>query len=252
MVGRIGHDLFGDFLLEQLALAGVETRYVQRDSRVGTALTVVLLQNNGDRNFLYYPGAGAHLTAQDVTDEALSQCYTLVVGSAFGLPALDGEGLVNVLARARSLGVTTVVDTTWDTFGRWLRVLEPVLPHLDLFVPSYYEAKALVGDGTPEEVAARLAALGPSAVIVKLGAAGCFLHSAERQWHIPALPSQVVDTTGAGDCFVGGFLAARARGWDLYESARFGHAAAACCVEQIGATSGVRNWEQVYARFLAA
>jgi sugar/nucleoside kinase (ribokinase family) len=251
VLGRVGQDLFGNFLLEELGLAGVDTQHVRRDATVGTALTVVLLQSNSERNFLYYPGATANLVAEDVSNEILSECQMLVVGSAFGLPSLDGEGLAGVLARARSMGVTTALDTTWDTFGRWLPTLQPVLPHVNFFMPSVYEARALVGDGDPEEVAARLAALGPSVVVIKLGAAGCYLHTAERGWHIPPLPSHVVDTTGAGDCFVGGFLAGWIRGWDLFESARLGHAAAACCVEEVGATTGVHSWEQVYARFQA-
>ncbi len=251
IVGRVGYDLFGDFLLQELVLAGVDTQYVRRDATAGTALTVVLLQANGERNFLYYPGATANLVAADVSDGILSKCQILVVGSAFGLPSLDGEGLTRVLALARSLRVKTALDTTWDTFGRWLPTLQLALPYVDFFLPSIYEARALVGGGDPEEVATRLVALGPSVVIIKLGAAGCYLHMAERGWHIPPLPSDVVDTTGAGDCFVGGFLAGQMRGWDLLKSVRLGHAAAACCVEEVGATTGVRNWEQVYARFQA-
>ena len=248
LVGRIGHDLFGSFLLEQVDQAGVSTAHVLRDSTLGTSVTVVLLQPGGERNFLYYPGAGAALRAEDVGDDLLLNSEYLAVGSAFGLPGLDGDGLAGLLKRARHCGVTTALDTTWDSSGRWLALLAPALPHVDLFLPSLYEARALVGDGPPEAIAARLAALGPRVVVLKMGADGCYLHSPSGQWHLPPLPSRVVDTTGAGDCFVAGFLAGLTRGWSLRESALLGHAAAACCVEEIGATTGVRNWQQVSSR----
>ena len=252
IVGRVGRDMFGAFLLEQLALAGVDAGYVRQDPQAGTALTVVLLREDGERNFLFYPGATANLVAEDISDEALSACRVLTVGSAFGLPGLDGAGLARVLSRARSLGTTTVLDTTWDTFDRWLSVLGPALPYVDFFVPSVYEAGRLVGDGEPGEVAARLAALGPKVVIVKLGSAGCYLHTPEGGGRVPPLASRVVDTTGAGDCFVGGFVTGLVRGWDLLDSVRLGHVAAACCVEAVGATTGVRDREQVYSRYQAA
>lgn len=248
LVGRIGRDLFGSFLLEQLAQAGVDTDYVQHDPALGTSVTVVLLQPGGERNFLYYPGAGAHLCAEDISDELLQNSERLAVGSAFGLPGLDGEGLAELMQRAHAHGVTTALDATWDSSGRWLSLLLPALRHVDLFVPSLYEAQAMVGDGTPGAIAARLATLGPTNVVLKMGANGCYLYSPSERCHLPPLPSQVVDTTGAGDCFVAGLLAGLSRGWGLRSSALLGHAAAACCVEAIGATAGVRDWEQVSAR----
>ena len=248
LVGRIGDDLFGDFLLEQLARAGVVTTHVLRDRALGTAVTVVLLQAGGERNFLYYPGAGAALHAADLSDELLLDTEYMAVGSAFGLPGLDGDGLASLLQRARRCGVVTALDTTWDSSGRWLDLLAPAMPYVDLFLPSLYEAGALVGDGTPDAVAARLAALGPRTVVLKMGADGCYLHSASGRGHLPPLPSSVVDTTGAGDCFVAGLLAGQTRRWSLRDSALLGHAAAACCVEAIGATTGIRDWEQVSSR----
>jgi len=58
----------------------------------------------------------------------------------------------------------------------------------------------------------------------------------------------VIDTTGAGDCFVAGLLAGQTRGWSLRDSAMLGHAAAACCVEVVGVTAGIRDWQQVRSR----
>ncbi|MGQ9683692.1 MAG: carbohydrate kinase family protein [Anaerolineae bacterium] len=248
LVGRVGHDLFGTFLLQHLGEAGVATEYVQRDDALGTAVTIVLLQKTGERNFLYYPGAGARLRSEDVSDGLLSQCEFLAVGSAFGLPGLDGYGLADMLARAQRARVRTVLDTTWDGSGRWLERLAPALKHVDYFVPSLYEGQAIVGNGPPQTIAERLAALGPPTIVLKLGADGCYLYGPDDRGLLPPLPSRVVDTTGAGDCFVAGLLAGLVRGWSLRQSAFLGHAAAACCVEAVGATAGVRDWEQVSAR----
>jgi sugar/nucleoside kinase (ribokinase family) len=84
-------------------------------------------------------------------------------------------------------------------------------------------------------------------VVVKLGALGCAVFDAAGELRVPAFDVAVVDTTGAGDCFAGAFLAALERGLGLAEAARFANAAAALAVQQLGATAGLRSWDETRA-----
>ena len=82
-------------------------------------------------------------------------------------------------------------------------------------------------------------------VLLKMGASGCLVADGRSTRHVPALPARVVDTTGAGDCWDAGFIAALAAGWTVPDAARAGHACAAFCVEHVGGAAGIGTWADV-------
>src|SRR5205823_11846721 len=111
---------------------------------------------------------------------------------------------------------------------------------LDLLFMNQDEARMLSGSADPEEAARRMQALGAGDVIIKLGAEGCAIFTPQTA-RVPGFPVDVVDTTGAGDCFVGGFLAALSRGAGYRKAARYANGVGALSVQKLGAINGVRG-----------
>jgi sugar/nucleoside kinase (ribokinase family) len=244
VIGKVGHDGFGSFLVEELARHGVDTRGVRRDPEVNTSATMVLVHGDAERSFLHYLGANACFSREDVDMELLHGARILHVAGAFLMPRLDGAPAAELLREARRMGLTTSLDTAWDSRGRWMSLLRPCLAHLDLMTPSIEEARCLTGRDEPTEVAQVLLDAGVRTVALKMGERGCYVRTAEREFAIAAFPVDAVDALGAGDAFTAGFLAGVARGWDLEETARFACAVGARCVTALGATTGVGSMEE--------
>jgi sugar/nucleoside kinase (ribokinase family) len=248
-IGKVGGDAFGAFVLSTLREAGVDVSSMVQDAAVKTSTTAVMVAADGERSFLHYFGGNSAMTEACIDWEMIRRSRILHVAAAFLVPGLDGEPMARALARARSMGTLTSLDTAWDASGRWMEVLEPCLPHLDLFVPSREEARMLTGETEPPEMARAFACRGVSTTVIKLGEDGCYVRTRGREFRIPAYPvARVVDTLGAGDAFAGGLLAGLARGWDLESACRLACAAGASCVGAAGLT-GIRPLAETAARY---
>jgi sugar/nucleoside kinase (ribokinase family) len=239
LLGVVGRDRQGDLALEGLRRAGVDTALVGR-ADFPTATTVVLVNQGGDRQFLHRLGASRNAFAAPVRFEA-----ELIEGSAhyhlaslFILPRLRVHAAA-MLAEARSMGLGTSLDTNWDPEGRWMRDLEPCLPHLDILFMNEDEARMVTGSSNPAVAAGVVRAGGVRIAVMKLGRRGCAIYTDAGEIICPAFEVDAKDTTGAGDCFVAGFLSALLRGADLAEAGRFANAVAALSVQKIGAVTGV-------------
>jgi sugar/nucleoside kinase (ribokinase family) len=252
VLGKVGQDGFGDYVCNELAAHGIDTTGVARDPLANTSATMVMVDPGGERTFLHYLGANAVLSADDVDFDVVKRAEILHVAGSFLMPTFDGLQTAEVLKRAHELGTKTSLDTAWDSTGKWLSIIEPVLPHVDYFVPSLEEAVQIAGGDEPERVADFFLGYGMEIVALKMGAEGCFVKSAPRQApaeaiRLRAYQVEVVDATGAGDCFAAGFLAGLSMGWDLQRTAKLANGAGAACVTAIGATTGVRSLEETLA-----
>jgi sugar/nucleoside kinase (ribokinase family) len=244
VIGKVGRDSFGDFVVGELERHGVDASGVLRDDQAQTAATMVMVHPDAERSFVHCAGANATLTAAEIDTERFRGARFLHVAGSLLMPAFDGEPTAEVLRRAREMGLVTSLDTVWDSRGRWMAAIRPCLPHLDLCMPSIEEARELTGRDAPGEVAAALAGEGARTVVLKMGEAGCYVRSPEGEFALPAFAVDAVDALGAGDCFAAGFLAGRLRGWDLARAARFACAVGAMCVTALGATAGVGGFER--------
>lgn len=238
VVGRVGADPFGDFLLGLLDERGVGRAGVVRDPAVPTSATAVLVSKGGERTFLHAYGADAHLRADDVAPGLLDGAACVHVAGTFLLEALDGEPTARLLGEARRRGLMTSLDTAWDASGRWARV-EPALPHLDVAMPSLAEARAVSGEDEPAAVAAWFRGRGVGTVALKMGAEGCYVSGDGFEGRVPAPAVAAVDGTGAGDAFAAGLLAGLLAGRPLEEAARYACAAGALATTAMGAFEGV-------------
>ena len=163
------------------------------------------------------------------------------------MPKFDGEASARVLKQAREWGIITSLDTAWDSKGNWMKVLEPCLKHLDIFMPSIEEARMITGKETPSEIAGSLLSYGIGLVALKMGEQGSYIRTRDLEISLPIYQVESVDATGAGDAFAAGLLAGISRGMSTKEAAELGNAVGACCVTSMGATAGVKNMKETLA-----
>lgn len=251
LMGRVGCDAFGDFLLAEARAAGVSVDCVRRDPDAGTSVTFVGVHPGGERSFTHTLGANARLCVADVDRGRLAKARALLI-SSFVTPALDGEGTVEVLRTARQAGVLTAWDAVANESADMRGLLERgALRWVDWCVPSELEARLLVPEAgdDPVAMAGALRAAGATGVCIKLAARGCLLvHPDGRTVHVPACGvDRVVDTTGAGDAWAAGFLTGLLRDMGAEEAARLGHRVAADCITSVGASAGIRPLGEVIA-----
>jgi sugar/nucleoside kinase (ribokinase family) len=142
------------------------------------------------------------------------------------------------------MGIKTSLDTAWDATGRWMFLLKPCLQHLDIFLPSLDEAQQISGLKEPRDIARFFMDCGIELIAIKMGSKGSYATDGENELIMPPFMVEAVDAVGAGDSFVAGFLTGIMRGWDLEKTLKFANATGALCVTAIGATTGIRSFEE--------
>lgn len=242
-IGRVGDDSFGDFIERSLEDAGVDTRGLKRDARARTSATVVVVSADGERTFLHHIGANAVVSPADIDLSMFPRARCLHWGGPGITPELEGEAMARVYAEARAQGLITSMDTCHDGKGVWFPLIAPSLPHLDVVLTSYEEARHYTGREAVEDIAAHLRDHGAGTVVVKLGERGLYAADASESLRLPAHRVDVVDTTGAGDAACAGFLYGRLRDWPLRACGRLANAVGGLTVRAMGGSGGVASLE---------
>ena len=242
VIGRIGRDSFGNFLTSLMRKQGIDTNGLKIDPLIPTSSTVVLVDSDGERSFLHYLGANAHLTIDDVDFDLIRKAKILHV-TTFFVPKLDGKPVADILKKAKKIGVTTSLDTAWDEKGKWLDILEFSFKHIDIFLPNIEEARMITNKRKPEEISETLLSYGIKVVGLKMGSEGCYVRSADKEVFVPPVRVKVVDTTGAGDAFVAGFLTGWLKGWNLETIGWLANTTGAVCVTAMG-NSGIKSLKE--------
>jgi sugar/nucleoside kinase (ribokinase family) len=238
----VGADFYGEYCVNELRSAGVDVSRVQARSDLKTGLTVSITSAR-DRALVTYPGAIAALTADELPDDGFAGHRHFHVSSWFLQDALR-PGLKERFATARRLGLTTSLDSGYDPSERWSADLLDTVSELDVFLPNESELLAITGCQSVEEGMRKLDN-GRLLVVVKLGAEGCIVRAHGETVRIPALPVEVIDTTGAGDSFNAGFLHTWLRGERLPDCLRFAAACGALSTRGLGGTATQPNEEEV-------
>jgi len=246
VVARVGDDAFGQFIISELERYSVDTRGIRKDKKHSTSFTFIMISSDGERRFLHTFGANAHFCLEDIDLGLLKETRVVHVAGSYLMPAFDGPQTAEFLKKAKSAGVTTCMDTAFnDRVKDWFSIVKPCLPYLDLFLPSIEEAEKMSGKTEPADIAKFFVDNGAKTVGIKLGGKGSFVYQNGVGETVPIYKVKVVDTSGAGDSFVAGFLAGYLEGWDIVKCARFGNAVAAHCIQAIGCTAGVPDRKTV-------
>ncbi len=195
----------------------------------------MILADKSDRAILTHSGLMSALRAEDIADSLLCQARHLHVASYFLQTELQPD-LPHVFQRARSLGLTTSLDTNYDPSEKW-HGFDELLAVTNVFLPNATEAKSLTGAENVDEAAIRLE-LKVEVAAIKLGAEGALGVRSSKKVRVASIPVPVVDTVGAGDSFDAGFIHGYLQSWSLEKSLRLGAVCGALSTRQAGGTNG--------------
>lgn len=245
LITRLGADAFGEMAARTWAEAGVRPAVTRVPESYTGAAYIFIEDATGDNAIIIAPGAAATIAPEDLDAEAGTIAQASVFVTQLEQPL---EAAVRGLEIARANGVTTILN---PAPGRELP--DAVLGLCDYLTPNETEAEALTGMpvGSVEEARAaaeRLRERGVGTVVMTLGAKGALLHGHGRSALVPAVPAgPVVETTGAGDAFNGGFATGLARGMDAAAAVRFGCAVAGISVTRPGTAPSMPTLAEVEA-----
>jgi len=242
----LGNDLWADVVRSRLAAEGLVTAALESHATLATSTTAALIDPSGERSFAHHVGAPAAIDLAFIRRQAahFGNSRMALIGYVGLLPSLEPV-LADALAIIQATGCRVALETGGS--GGTLAAIAPALPRVDIYVPSLDEAIHQTGLSDPREIIACYRQHGAAGVVgVKLGTRGAFLSpSVGEMLEIPCLPAPgpVVDTTGAGDSFLAGLVTGILRGMPIREAGLLGAATAACCVTGVGATAGLRSFE---------
>jgi len=227
MLGRVGKDNFGDFLLANLQANQVDTALVQRDD-AATGTAIIVVDANGQNSIVLSPGANGQVRPADVDPASLLRPKLVLLQLEIPL-----ESVIHAAAAARGLGARVLLNPA------------PARPLPDETELSLLTGQPVTDVASAESAARTLLAKGVQTVIVTLGANGALVVTPEQTIHVPPFRVDVVDTTAAGDAFIGGFSAALLRGLSLEEAVRHGNACGALAATKFGAQPSLPTAEEV-------
>lgn len=235
MIGRVGRDEPGDWLLEVLQGAGADTARVARDLAAPTGQAFITVNHEGENMIVVAAGANLSLSAADCAPETISDASVLLAQLETALAP------VAALLAAAPTGCLKVLNA-----APALAPAKAMFPHCDVLIVNETELAGYAGlPAAPEtERGLALAARGlrtrpEQAVVVTLGRDGALLVEGDALVRIPGRPAAAIDTVGAGDCFCGVFAAAAAEGLSLAAAATRANVAASIAVTRRGAAEAM-------------
>jgi len=241
VVGRIGADMPGRFICDELAAAGVDTRHIVETPEAQTSSTLVINVRNQDRRFIHAFGANAAFDGSELPPELVRQARVLYVGGFFLMPRLAARRVAQLFQIAREFHVPTVLDVVIPDQRGCREQLDEVLPWTDVFLPNVDEGKLLTGSADPLEQARMFRQAGAGTVVVTCGGGGAILAGQSATLRAGTFPVEFVDGTGSGDAFAAGYISGLIDGREPAECLKIGSALGASCVRRAGATTGVFN-----------
>jgi ribokinase len=236
MIGRLGDDPSATMLRAALTAEGIDDKGVVTTANTASGTAVILLTPDGQNRIMLIGGANAAVSAADIASQAdaFEGANLLICQLEVPMDAVNAA-----IDHARALGIPVLLNPAPAR-----ELAAALIAKIDYLIPNEPEAALLTGiavDGLDSALAAAQALRGQGArnVIVTLGAAGILILDATGHRHLPALPAEVVDTTAAGDSFIGGFAAGIVEGLSLDEAAQLGLRAARVCVGRAGAQAAL-------------
>ena len=244
---ELGRDPMGDWLISAMEAEGINTDLVSRNDNVQSPMSMLPIAPDGARSAFFVPGTSNTFSLDDEGIEAACDARIVHLGGTGLLAAFDGERSLTLLKRAKALGRTTVFDLILANDAT-IKLVEPLLPYIDYFVPSIEEARAMAGGGTPAEVAAWFKAQGVKNALITLEGDGVWVDPDwDDAFQLPAHAIDVVDTTGCGDSFTAGVITGVARGWDIALTARFANTVAAHVAQGLGSQGILKDFDTTLA-----
>lgn len=240
-ISRIGDDPLGEIALDRLAAGGVDVSKVRKVSGgTATGLTIIL-QHDGWRNMLTYPGTIFDLGLEDLDLNYLTASRHFHLSSFYLQRALQPR-VGELFQELKAAGLTISMDTNDDPDDLWEGRLPEILRYVDVFLPNERETRGIAGTDDLEVAVARLSEMVPI-VVVKMGAKGAMAQCGHQRFTSPPVTVDPIDAVGAGDSFDAGFLSQYVRGADLATCLVYGNLAGALSTTRPGGTEAFRDRE---------
>lgn len=235
LIARVGTDPLASKALEGLGEAGVLPNGLQRDPAGMTGLMYVVVTPDGERTMLGYRGANVLTDPNDICRDEIARARLFHLSGYALLAEPQRSAALVALEIACRHGLAVTLDPGLSVPQTALEEARALLPAVDLFLPNLEEARRLTGLTDPEACARWLLEAGVGLVALKLGEDGCLVGSDEGIVIVPGFAVEARDSTGAGDYFAAGYLAAYLGGLDWRSAALLGNAMGAVAVGRVGA-----------------
>ncbi len=262
-IGKVGADMHGDFLRKTIEDNDIDCSGLISDPDYFTTLAFVALDESGDRSFSFArkPGADTQLTASELPLAVIQNTKVFHVGSLSLTDEPARSATVAALKIAKDAGAIMSYDpnyrdSLWTSAEEASTQMRSILPYMDLIKISAEECPLVTDFDEPADAAKALLDGGASVVVVTLDADGAYVAAKDGAGIVESFRVDAVDTTGAGDSFWGGFLAAFCESGkapadvsfaEAAEFAKFGNAVASLCVRKRGAIPAMPEREAVEA-----
>ena len=244
-VGAVGDDEKADFVISTLEKFGVDTIGFERLKGVPTSSTILNIRPNGERPALHLRGACDYFLPPKKEKVDIFDCKVFHLGGTGLLKKLDGPFSVDLLKEAKERKCIT----TWDLIGatkQTLEIVEPLLPHIDYFMPSIEEASIMCGLNNPEDIAKYYLDGGVKNCVLTMGAEGSLFMNNENKIITPAFDIKVVDTTGCGDAFDAGMIVSIIKNLDIETSLKFATITSGLVATGLGSDAGIINFDDCF------
>jgi len=231
LIGCVGRDNFGETLTRGIEAAGVDAAWVRSQAERPTGVALITVDAAGQNTIVVAPGANAELTPEDIAAAEAAFLHSRLLLVQLEVPLVTVAAAVRLAVRH---GLQVVLNP-----APAVDLPDDLIRAADLIIPNQLELASLAGRAELEPAIAALRQRGARTVLVTLGAAGVFYAGMQDQFHIPAIPIEVVDSTAAGDAFLGALAVALVEDKPMAEAIRWGTAAGALAVSRPGAQSSL-------------
>ena len=242
-IGKLGNDIFGQFIIDDLKAKGVDTSLIIVEDNLKTGATIALSYDE-DRAMVTHQGAMSDLGIDDIDEQQLKLAKHLHFSSYFFQPGFKNS-LDSLFKKAKNAGLTTSLDVQWDPSEKWDLDLRKVLPFVDVFFPNEIELQKLTKQNNLELAIENIKNISKYTV-VKCGNKGSVL-SCNNKIIVkePFLNKNVMDTIGAGDSFNAGYILKFVKGRSPEECQVFGNLMGAVSTTKPGGTGAFKDPDKV-------
>jgi len=242
MVGRVGDDAFGPVLIENMARQGVDTGHIRMDQEASSGVAVITVDDTGENRIVISAGANGRVSKGDVdrVEALFRNARFLILQFEIRLEVVD-----YAIDKAARYPVEVILNPAPATPAS-----PEFLGRVDWLVPNETETKILTGLdvsdlSSAERAAKEFLSHGVRQVVVTLGERGALLVTQGQVTHVPARKVKAVDTTAAGDAFIGGLAVALVQGFSRLEAVRYATVAGTLAVTKFGAQTSLPSAEEV-------